>query len=100
MLELMIKEKGHECIFLPKFHCELNPIEMVSSSLLFVIEDHQLIRWLSTGDGASIDIGRHQKKTLLWQKRKLLGFLMHVLLKSLEGLSIGHGDLLMPTEMG
>ena len=30
MLELMIKEKGHECIFLPKFHCELNPIEMVN----------------------------------------------------------------------
>ncbi|KAF9560371.1 hypothetical protein CPC08DRAFT_615587, partial [Agrocybe pediades] len=23
-----IKERGHECIFLPKFHCELNPIEM------------------------------------------------------------------------
>jgi hypothetical protein len=29
-LELMIKKKGHECIFLTKFHCELNPIEMVS----------------------------------------------------------------------
>ena len=29
MLKTMIKEAGHECIFLPKFHCELNPIEMV-----------------------------------------------------------------------
>jgi len=30
MLEKHIKAAGHECIFLPKFHCELNPIEMVS----------------------------------------------------------------------
>ena len=30
MLETFINEAGHECIFLPKFHCELNPIEMVS----------------------------------------------------------------------
>ena len=29
MLETLIREKGHICIFLPKFHCELNPIEMV-----------------------------------------------------------------------
>jgi hypothetical protein len=29
MLETFIKSRGHECIFLPKFHCELNPIEMV-----------------------------------------------------------------------
>jgi hypothetical protein len=35
MLELLTKEKGHECIFLPKFHCELNPIEMVSPALSF-----------------------------------------------------------------
>ncbi|KAF8585146.1 hypothetical protein K439DRAFT_1344160, partial [Ramaria rubella] len=28
MLETIIKEAGHECIFLPKFHFELNPIEM------------------------------------------------------------------------
>ncbi|OJA13487.1 hypothetical protein AZE42_08411 [Rhizopogon vesiculosus] len=28
MLETLIKKAGHECIFLPKFHCELNPIEM------------------------------------------------------------------------
>ena len=31
MLETLIKGAGHECIFLPKFHCELNPIEMVSN---------------------------------------------------------------------
>jgi len=28
-LETLIKAKGHECILLPKFHCETNPIEMV-----------------------------------------------------------------------
>jgi len=35
MVETLIKGAGHECIFLPKFHCELNPIEMVSNYLLF-----------------------------------------------------------------
>ena len=29
LLEQKITAKGHHCIFLPKFHCELNPIEMV-----------------------------------------------------------------------
>lgn len=28
-LEQVIVSKGHLCLFLPKFHCELNPIEMV-----------------------------------------------------------------------
>ncbi|KAF9504799.1 hypothetical protein BS47DRAFT_1374361 [Hydnum rufescens UP504] len=28
MLEELITKVGHHCIFLPKFHCELNPIEM------------------------------------------------------------------------
>jgi hypothetical protein len=30
MLEELITNAGHICLFLPKFHCELNPIEMVS----------------------------------------------------------------------
>jgi hypothetical protein len=34
MVETLIKGAGHECIFLLKFHCELNPIEMVSNYLL------------------------------------------------------------------
>ncbi len=33
ILEMTIKAAGHECLFLPKFHCELNPIEMVSSDI-------------------------------------------------------------------
>jgi hypothetical protein len=27
-IKTLITERGHKCIFLPKFHCELNPIEM------------------------------------------------------------------------
>ena len=29
MLEDVITKAGHACLFLPKFHCELNPIEQV-----------------------------------------------------------------------
>ena len=35
MLETFIRGAGHECLFLPKFHCELNPIEMVSKNMFF-----------------------------------------------------------------
>ena len=31
MLETLITSAGHKSVFLPKFHCELNTIEMVSS---------------------------------------------------------------------
>ena len=27
-IRMLIKERGHKCVFLPKFYCELNPIEM------------------------------------------------------------------------
>jgi len=29
LLEQKFKARGNFCVFLPKFHCELNPIEMV-----------------------------------------------------------------------
>jgi hypothetical protein len=29
LLQLVIEKAGHKCLFLPKFHCKLNPIEMV-----------------------------------------------------------------------
>ena len=65
MLETVIQEAGHECIFLPKFHCELNPIEMVSS--LYLLR-HSLIYYilslstvLSIGDGLSTGIVKSTK---------------------------------------
>jgi hypothetical protein len=30
LFEQKLKSKGHLCVFLPKFHCELNPIKMVN----------------------------------------------------------------------
>ncbi|OJA17241.1 hypothetical protein AZE42_10223 [Rhizopogon vesiculosus] len=39
MPETLIKKTGHLCIFLPKFHCELNPIEMASGLLHFNVRD-------------------------------------------------------------
>ena len=43
MLKSVIQEAGHKCIFLPKFHCKLNPIEMVSP-----IFPHQLTHFMSS----------------------------------------------------
>ncbi|POW15576.1 hypothetical protein PSHT_06968 [Puccinia striiformis] len=31
LLQMIIEEAGHQCLFLPKFHCELNPIELLWS---------------------------------------------------------------------
>ena len=36
-LEEKITGRGHLCVFLPKFHCELNPIEMVCLFLFYFI---------------------------------------------------------------
>jgi len=37
LLKKKIKGRGHICAFLPKFYCELNPIEMVSYLFIFLI---------------------------------------------------------------
>jgi hypothetical protein len=29
LIQSIIEDAGHMCIFLPRFHCELNPIEML-----------------------------------------------------------------------
>ena len=40
LLQMVIEEAGHICLFLPKFHCELNPIELfgcISRTVSFVL---------------------------------------------------------------
>jgi hypothetical protein len=43
MLETFIKKSSHECLFLPKFHCELNPIEMVCKNLFIFCLSNKLL---------------------------------------------------------
>ena len=81
------RKADHECIFLPKFHHKLNPIEMVCQWYVFVIshvmlriDEHDLYTG-SIGDGQNISIGRF-KKILLWRQRNLqLNGLMPVWMK-------------------
>jgi hypothetical protein len=55
MLEMVITDAGHLCLFLPKFHYELNQIEMVC--IYFTSScSSLLVHYSSTGAGASIDI--------------------------------------------
>ena len=37
LLEQKIKKRGHICMFLPKFHCKLNPIKMVFFYFFLII---------------------------------------------------------------
>jgi len=45
LLEQKIKARGHHCIFLPKFHCKLNPIEIVCLNYFYshVITEHSTV---------------------------------------------------------
>ena len=48
-IQQTIEDAGHLCIFLPKFHCELNPIEMVglvSRSLCYSLTALQYWGWV------------------------------------------------------
>jgi hypothetical protein len=44
MLEQVITEAGHLCLVLPKFHCELNPIEMVCN-LFWLLFNYLLLQY-------------------------------------------------------
>lgn len=42
LLQMVIEEAGHRCLFLPKFHCELNPIELFWSFIKTEFRTHSL----------------------------------------------------------
>ena len=91
MLETFINEAGHECIFLPKFHCELNPIKN-GESIYYINLFYTKIPLFSTGDGSSTDIKiRHSKMRRMrrWLRST------HFPLMSLGNSSIALGGLWM-----
>jgi hypothetical protein len=48
MLKTFIHSQGHKCMFLPKFHCELNPVESMYYSKHVI---QVLIKSVGTGVG-------------------------------------------------
>ena len=94
MVETLITEAGHECLFLPKFYCELNPIEMVSQLLLTILNN------ANSGAGANIII-KSTPKPILWRlKNKQSKFSILARSMSFRDLLIGLGGLLMHTRRG
>jgi hypothetical protein len=97
LLEQKIKARGHMCVFLPKFHYELNPIEMVN--LLFIsIKSIKTI--YSTGAGASGTTMRFIRELLQKQKGLHMNLLMHALLMSFTGSSTTSGNSWMLINRG
>src|SRR5882672_7180205 len=97
MLEMMIREQGHLCIFLPKFHCELNPIEMVSNHLNILTRNYVILS-SSTGDGVNIVIVSNPRPTLRKQRNMQSNVLTLVHLMLFDSSSIRHGGLFTPIE--
>ena len=69
MLKTLICSQGHECIFLPKFHCELNPIKMVHTVYSGCVIQ-VLIKTISTGVGANTVITRWKKKPSMTPRKR------------------------------
>jgi len=90
MLEQLIHDAGHECLFLPKFHCELNPIEMVCLLSLSCYYISYITFLYSIGDGVNTAIDK-QRNRISQQQRKLQSrSSMNALLKSSGDLSTVH----------
>ena len=90
--EQKLKAWGHICIFLPKFHYELNRIEMVSFFSLFF---YGMLILFSTGAGASIDTVKFTKSNSRMQRKWHSNASMSVLSRWSADFLIDHGGLWM-----
>ena len=81
-IEHYLKSKGFACIFLPKFHCELNPIERVWAKAKRYTHSHcnysitSLRKNVPLGlDSVNVEnIGNHHRKVRHYMFGYLLGF--------------------------
>ena len=94
MLETLITSLGHQCIFLPKFHCELNPIEMVSITLIL----SKAVLMYSIGVGVNTDTASISSALLMMPRPPHSHIWIHVLLRRFGNLSTDLGGLWMLTE--
>jgi hypothetical protein len=86
------------CIFLLKFHCELNLIEMVFYLFIFPII---LVYYIcSTGAGPSTGTGRFIKLDLRMQRNVHMNALTHALLMLSTVFLTDHGDSWMLISRG
>ena len=67
--ETLIQGAGHEFIFLPKFHCELNPIEMASFLLIIKFVTVLIFFFSTTGAGVNTGIVKPTRKHFKKQKK-------------------------------
>ncbi|PVH74477.1 hypothetical protein DL98DRAFT_429424, partial [Cadophora sp. DSE1049] len=103
-LEEKLLARGYKCLFLPKFHCELNLIEMywayyknlyrqVWKTTFDDVSDHFLVTFLNTESFINFKFySRHDKR--------LLKLLILALLIRYEGILIELHALWMLTEKG
>jgi len=89
-VEEMITERGHLCIFLPKFHCKLNPIEMVC---FYFIPLLSALNPYSTGAGVNTDTGKFIRTNLRKQRRSRVNPLTRAQLMLSGSSSTGLGGL-------
>lgn len=99
LLQIVIEKAGHKCYFLPKFHCELNPIEMVWGWAKIRAFFPSFISNLSRMHAYTL-----KQVTVIWlmghsrqQKLSYLNFMMLARRRQFEPFIRKHGDIWMHT---
>ena len=66
----IIEQAGHLCIFLPKFHCELNFIEMYWGAVKRYTREHCNYSWMKLLNTVELALDTVDLATIRWFARK------------------------------